>query len=94
MPLYKYACPVADCDRHYDDLYFSLSDWHEKGWDFCPVHGHGWFELSLSIAPAVHDWGMGRYFEHVSATGETFYSKKEFKEYCKKHQISEHCSYG
>jgi len=94
MPLYRYVCPVSGCDRDYDDLYFPLGDFMEKIWDFCPVHGHGWFELSLSIAPAVHDWSNGRYFEHVSATGETFYSKKEFKEYCKQNHLSEVSSYG
>jgi len=94
MPLYRYKCPVANCDREYDDLYFSLDDHTDKIFDWCPVHGHKVFVQSLSTAAAVHDWGMGRYYEHVSATGETFYSKKSFKDYCKEHGLAENASYG
>ncbi len=94
MPLYRYRCPVEECDREYDDLFFPLKSFVERIFDFCPVHGHQWFTLYLKKAAAVHDWGMGRYYEHVSHEGKTFYSKKEFKDFCKKEGISEHSSYG
>ena len=93
MPLYRYKCFTPDCDREYDDLYFPLRDFSEKIWDFCPVHGSGWFEICLS-GRVVHDWSNGRYYEHVSASGETFYSKKEFKDYLKENGMSEVGSYG
>ncbi len=94
MPLYCYQCPITDCDHEYDDLYFPLRKFSETIWDWCPHHGHQYFEMCLSSAAAVHDWGMGRYYEHVSDTGKTFYSKKEFKDYLKKHGLSEVCTYG
>jgi len=94
MPLYKYSCPVDGCLCEYDDVYFPLDRYQERIFDWCPRHGHGMFIQNLSKAPAVHDWGMGRYYEHVSATGETFYSKKSFKDYCKKHGLAESASYG
>lgn len=79
-----------------EDVYVPLSEFTETILIWDPAYGHKFFRLVIQV-PAVHDWGEcqeGRYFEHVSATGERFSSKSEFKEYLKRHGLAEHCSYG
>jgi len=93
MPLNDYQCPYKECKTRYLDIYSTLTNFLDKIFDWCPLHGHQDFEISLS-GRVVHDWSQGRYYEHVSPTGETFYSKKEFKDYCKQNGISEVGSYG
>jgi len=93
VPLNDYQCPQEECLTRYLDFYSPLRTFLDRIFDWCPLHGHQMFEICLT-GRVVHDWGMGRYYEHVSPEGKTFYSKKEFKDYCKEHGLSEHCSYG
>jgi len=91
MPLYDFQC--SDCGHIREDEYrkSALVKSHERM--ECPTcEKVRRFEM-LFPAPATHDWGQGRYFEHVSATGETFYDKASFKRYMKKNGLKEHMAY-
>lgn len=79
---YDYQCPK--CDHRYNDVYFRLKDHRDKVLDWCPKHGHETFVQVIDKAPASEDWGnggSGRYFEHLSHKGETFYDKASYKRY-------------
>ncbi len=40
-------------------------------------------------APAVHDWGQGRYFEHLGPRGMTFYDKASYDRHLKANGLVE-----
>jgi len=93
MPLYDFETEDGEL---LEDVYVPLAEFTETILIWDPKVGHKFFRLKVAL-PAVHDWGEfqeGRYFEHVSATGERFSSKTEFKEYLKRHGMAEHGSYG
>lgn len=91
MPRYCYRCPVPDCPQVYDDVFFRLAEWTEHPFDWCPRHGHKHFVQVVTV-PAVQDWGnggQGRYFEHLSKRGETFYDRASYRRYLKNHGLTE-----
>ena len=97
MPLYDYQCPIEGCAFQRRDVFFRLADFLERIFDFCPIHGHRWFDLILSVPAAVHDWGNnqeGRYFEHTSHEGNVFSSRKQFRQFLKANRLREEKTYG
>lgn len=85
MPLYDYAC--SECGWIDHDLFLKVEQAKRVTWGWCrQCSAYRNFEW-LCPAPAAHDWGncsQGRYFEHVSPSGEYFRDKKSFDRYLKK----------
>lgn len=75
MPMYDRQCPSCGVVREAFERYDAP--------DPVCVCGGTMRRVWLGKASAVIDdsWPGGKYFEHVSHTGETFYSKGEFKRY-------------
>jgi putative FmdB family regulatory protein len=89
MPAYTFQCPK--CDQAYD-VFFRLKDHKPSILDWCPRHGHQNFSQVFG-RHNVDDWGNGKFFEHLSARGETFYSRRAFKQYLRLHGLREKNSY-
>ena len=81
MPLYDLVCP--NCDKVDSDVLLrSPSESHICS--RCSTVMRRIFPTSVN----VHIWPSdGVFLEHVSNKGKTFYSKKEMKEYAKKHNM-------
>lgn len=90
MPLYDYQC--TKCDHILEDLFIPSGMAQFKKRMTCPVCGDSCFEMVLS-GRAIDDWGQGKYFEHLSSKGETFYSKRQFKDYLKRKGLKEKNAY-
>lgn len=84
MPLYDFECET--CFHVQEDLFFLNKDFLDEIYDFCHKCG-GYRALWVcATTPGIEDWGNcsnGRYFEDLSATGESFRSKSDFKRYMK-----------
>ncbi len=89
MPTYDFKCPECDFSKETFQL---LAERTETIPEECPNHGIQEFTRLFSISGA-HDWGQGRFFEHASAKGETFYSKKAWRNYKREHGLRERQSF-
>ncbi len=84
MPVFDYKCP--SCERKIIDEYVS----HYKNKVKCKQCGANMSKLvpirvNADVFPAE-----GVYLEHVSATGKTFYSKKEMRTFEKENKMELH----
>lgn len=91
MPSYTFQCPEPGCAYSYT-FYQRLSRHQNPSLDWCPRHGHKFF-AQVYGQHNVDDWGQGKFFEHLSPLGETFYSRRAFKQYLRMHGIREKNSY-
>ena len=89
MPTYDIRCPLCDFTS---EAFVLLSEHTGKFPSECPKHGKQEFEQLFTVG-AAHDWGQGRFFEHASAKGETFYSKKAWRNYKREHGLRERMSF-
>ena len=78
MPLYDYKCPC--CERKLKDRLVKDKDEEVKCIQ-CNTPMHRLFPSSVSVQIFPSE---GIFFEHTSDKGDTFYSKKEMKEFSKK----------
>lgn len=77
MPMYDRKCP--DCGALLVDCY-ERRDTPDPSCDCGGRLSRVW--LPNTRVGAIDDsWPNGQYFEHVSHTGETFYSRSELKRY-------------
>jgi len=79
MPVYDFRCPK--CKKIKKDVYLPRWDMGQK----CEC-GEDMTKLPSLIAPHIFP-ADGIFLEHVSSTGERFHSKKEMKDYAKKHDL-------
>ena len=90
MPRYDYICPRND--TLLENVYFPLSKFQERIFDWCPAHGHQFFELVIRPT-AIEDWGNegtdGRWFEHLSPQGLKFRDKRSYREHLRKEGLQE-----
>ena len=91
MPLYDYRCKT--CDHYIEDVFFKMDEASFNMELDCPTCGKTVHEMSLA-GRAADDWGQGKFFEHLSPSGETFYSRNQFRDYLKRHGLRERDSYS
>lgn len=91
MPLYDFRC--VKCDTVKRDCWMKIEDWRDRTTYECAGCKAVTEHVLELVAPAVDDWGQGKYFEHLSPLGETFYSRKSFKRYLREHGLRETNSY-
>lgn len=85
MPMYDYCCPC--CDFEIRDQLRTVRE-SESMEAECPRHGRQNFVLIVR-APMVEEWAAGRYFENLSPRGETFYDRRSYRDYLKRHGLAE-----
>ena len=86
MPTYSFECTVCG---EIQERYRKLSDYSEDPDLVCQdCHTETPHRLVV-LPPAVHDWGQGRFFEHLSPTGMTFYDKASYNRHLKKNGLVE-----
>ena len=81
MPLYDLKC--EKCGKRMDDVLASFEDVKRM---VCPDCKSKLIRVPGRFVPDVFP-AEGIFLEHVSAKGKTFYSKKEMKDYAKKHDL-------
>lgn len=91
MPLYDFQC--VKCETVKKDCWMKIKDWDETAYYECSKCKRLVLHRLVLVPPAVDDWGQGKYFEHLSPRGETFYSRKSFKKYLRDHGLREMSSY-
>lgn len=86
MPLYDYRC--IQCDILEKDVLF-LNWKQSREPRYCDKCGSSMEMVfsSMKVVPDVFP-ADGIYLEHVSAEGKRFYSKKEMRDYEKKHDMN------
>lgn len=87
MPLYDFTC--SRCGSEIVDRYLALKDFTETMTEFCDCCKKETDFILRIVPPATHDWGQGRFFEHLSAKGETFFDKRSYHNYMKENGLSE-----
>ena len=89
MPTYTFECLYCTT---LIDKYIPLANYIEHIVEHCPVCNTN-TGFALVVKPAAfHDWdnaSSGRYFEDLSAKGETFHSKSDYVRYLKQHGLRE-----
>jgi len=85
MPIYDFKCP--NCNH-------IIRDEFTKSWDEKVKCKRCGAVMKKLVSKGILDGEMKRvdqldgvHLEHVSPTGKTFHSKKEMKEYAKKHNL-------
>ncbi len=84
MPIFDYKC--NNCNIIKRDKIVSKSGSHVK----CDQCGSKMIKLVPTKVQARVFPDAGVYLEHVSATGKTFHSRKEMRQYEKKHNMELH----
>jgi len=91
MPFYDYRC--EKCGTVIGDVYLTLDEREDKMLRWCPHCKGPTDQEQVWTGSSVDDWGQGKYFEHLGPQGETFYSRKSFKEHLRRHGLREKNSY-
>lgn len=86
MPNYDFKCCVCETVK---EVFIPLALFREHVRDFCCTCNTTRIHDLVLTAPAIDDWGQGRYFEHLSARGMTFYDKKSYREHLRKNGLVE-----
>ena len=81
MPVYQYKCQEEKCQEEWDVFQHRPEPEQEVRCQCCG--GKGMLQVSR---PAVHAW-KPIFLEHVSKTGEMFETKRQCKNYMKKHKL-------
>jgi putative FmdB family regulatory protein len=86
MPTYSYECTVCG---QIQEQYRKLSEFTEEQDLVCHSCLDETPHRLVVLPPAVHDWGQGRFFEHLGPVGRTFYDKKSYERHLKANGLVE-----
>jgi len=87
MPIFDYKCGI--CSHQEDDVFVHKYD----DVMICPKCGYSMTKLISARVVGRCFPSEGIFLEHVSSTGQRFYSKKEMLAYEKKHSVHIDCAH-